>query len=81
MSISTLSQSAAQEIANAVDLNETQIREIIETSMIKLLTEFNTECKSAINLCCSADQDTAHKLEEEIQKRRQNLIANLSSLR
>lgn len=81
MSIKQLSQMAALKITSNQDLNESQVTKIIEEAMLDLMKEIDAASQSAINHCCSADQDMAHKLKEEFNKGQQSLIASLSSLR
>lgn len=60
---------------------EREARKIIEDAMGKAIKEACAVSKQVIAECCSADQDMAHKLNEEIKLARKALIANLNSLR
>jgi hypothetical protein len=60
---------------------ERKARKIIEQAMVDAVHEACSASKSAISQCCSADQDLAHKLNDEIQRSRDVLVANLNSLR
>jgi hypothetical protein len=63
------------------DQNKEEAAKIIEEAIIKTVHEFCDSSAQAINECCSADQDKAHKLNEELKLARKAIIANLSSLR
>lgn len=60
---------------------EEQARKIIEKAMTNAVHEVCTASEQVINQCCSADQDMAHKLNDEIKLAREALLANLNSLR
>lgn len=60
---------------------EIAARKIIEEAMGKAIKETCAVSKEVINQCCSADQDLAHKLSDEIKLARNALMANLNSLR
>jgi hypothetical protein len=60
---------------------EIEARKIIEDAMGKAIKEACAVSKQVVAECCAADQDMAHKLNEEIKLARKALIANLNSLR
>jgi hypothetical protein len=60
---------------------EKKASKIIEDAMVSAIKETCAVSKQVVAECCSADQDMAHKLNEEIKLARKALIANLSSLR
>lgn len=60
---------------------EKEARKIIEQAMVDAVHEACTVSRNAISVCCSADQDMAHKLNEQIKRSRNALIANLNSMR
>ena len=60
---------------------EKEARQIIEDAMGQAIKEACAVSKKVVTECCTADQDMAHKLNEEIKLARKALIANLSSLR
>ncbi|MDJ0881349.1 MAG: hypothetical protein QNJ56_06825 [Gammaproteobacteria bacterium] len=63
------------------DKEKNQAAKIIEQAIIQTVNEFCDTSSKAVDQCCSADQDKAHKLNEEIELARTAIIANLSSLR
>lgn len=58
-----------------------EVSQIIETALEQSIRSTNERCIEAVNICCSADQDLAHKIAEELRRKETALIANLSSLR
>jgi hypothetical protein len=60
---------------------EQKARKIIEDAMGDVIHEVCAVSEKVISQCCTADQDMAHKLNEEMKLARNALIANLSSLR
>ncbi len=57
------------------------VSQIIEAALEQSIRSTNERCIEAVNICCSADQDLAHKIAEELRRKETALIANLSSLR
>ena len=58
-----------------------KITKVIEKALIDSVLETCQSSSLAINHCCSADQDMAHKLNAEIERSKVALIANLTSFR
>lgn len=54
---------------------------IIEQAVIKVALDIRSQCVDLAKGYEGADQDTAHKIAEEIRRTNNALIANLSSLR
>ena len=63
------------------DEQEKQVRQLIETAMSDTAVEMTRNSSEVIKLYCSADQDLAHKLNQEMELAKTALIANLTSLR
>ena len=66
---------------NWTDEEKQEAARIIESAILKTVNEFCDHSSQEISRCCSADQDKAHKLTEELKLARNAIIANLSSLR
>ncbi len=66
---------------NWTDKEKDQAAKIIEQAIMKTVNEFCDTSSKTVSRCCSADQDKAHKLQEEIELARNAIIANLSSFR
>lgn len=86
MSLSENTDSAVGKIKEAISvpLTEEQTRQVtkaVEKALIDTVLETCQSSSQAIIRCCSADRDMAHKLNEEIERGKEALIANLSSLR
>ena len=58
-----------------------EARRIIETAMSDAVHHASSEHERVVAHCCSADQDMAHKLSEELGRAREALLANLISMR
>lgn len=86
MSFRTRSEEAAKEVLKSLgatpdEAGHNAIIGAIEKAIIEAVAEANQQCTQVAMKCCSADQDTAHKIASEIERKHQSLIANLSSLR
>jgi len=57
------------------------ISKVIEKAMIDSIKRTHKSGTEAINHCCSADQDLAHKIRGELELSKQLIITNLSGLR
>jgi hypothetical protein len=66
---------------NWSEAQEEQARKIIEIAIGDVIHEVCAVSEKVISQCCSADQDMAHKLNDEMKLARNALIANLNSLR
>ena len=67
--------------ANLREEEERKVADVIERAIVDAVLAGARESRSAAVACCSADQDMAHKLAEEIERANNALIANLSALR
>ena len=84
MSIKRLADTAANEIlALATDgTNDTvMVSKIIEKALLKVMQETRKGGVEVVNICCSADQDLAHKITDGLRQKENTLIANLMALR
>ena len=84
MSISELADSAAKEIVTSLGGGEDDTKnasQIIEKALISVMKDMRSQYVDVVNVCCSADQDLAHKISRELQNKETALIANLSSMR
>ena len=86
MSIKVKANAAIQDLENLLaekwtDSQEQSARKIIETAMLDAINEMCKHSAKAVNLCCSADQDMAHKINEELQRTKYAVLANLNSMR
>lgn len=86
MSLSENAQAAIIRIQDAlsVTLSEEENRIVaksIEQAMIDAIHEVSRASADAVGVCCTPDRDMAAKLNEQIERNKKALIANLSSLR
>ena len=64
--------------------DEKQVKEVsaaIEKAVIGAVLEEASRCATVAKTHCSAEKDIAHKIETEIRRANEVLIANLSSMR
>ncbi len=86
MNIRDRAESTAKSVCEALhakpsaDLQK-QVADLIERALADATIKHSEECAKVIMGCCSADQDLAHKIAEEIRRKNTALIANLSSMR
>lgn len=86
MSISERSDATADAIFAALQLTPTEaqargVRELIEQALVNATLEAGEHATQAVVACCSPDLDLAHKMSEEIRRRQQVIVTNLSSMR
>lgn len=84
MSLHKLAEETAREIIQTLGHDTGRLHEVsavVESALKKAIQGTNEECVKAVNFCCSADRDLAHKIAEELRRKEVALIANLSSLR
>ena len=86
MKLSQNSEAAVRKIQETLsdsltDEQSRMITKVIEKALIDSVLETCQSSSRAVNRCCSADQDMAHKLNEEIERSKVALIANLTSFR
>jgi hypothetical protein len=67
--------------AGWTEKDKKEAAKIIEAAILNTVHEFCDTSARTINECCSADQDKAHKLNQELKQIREAIITNLSSLR
>ena len=87
MSLEATAQKAAQRIDDALDdydLSDQQkadILKIIGKSLVRAADELTEVHREATVVCCGHEADLAHKIEEEVERKKTALIANLMALR
>ena len=85
MNLEKLSKRVTQEMDKAlsdlpVDEKET-ILEIVQQAMLDASSRTHREMKETAVICCGAEADLVHKIQEQMDKKRDMLIANLSAMR
>ena len=87
MSLEKTALKAAKKIDHALadyDLSDEQkadIMRIIGHSLIKTAEEMTEAHHQATVVCCGPEADLAHKIEEEVERKKKALISNLMALR
>jgi hypothetical protein len=87
MALSKTAAKAAKKIDKALknyDLSEAEkaeILNIIGKSLVKTVEEATEYHQAATVACCGPDADMAHKIAEEVELKKNALIANLMALR
>ena len=81
----------AQEAVNSIsallsgyglsDPEKLDILKIVESSLIKTVEETTADNLKAASICCGHEADLAHKIQEEMNRKRDALISNLMALR
>ena len=86
MNLTKVAHRAATDATNAINasLSEAEVEQVaaiiagaMESAVLEASEQHSTVCHS----CLSHDQDLAHKIQKEIERKKIGLIANLSSLR
>ena len=67
--------------ADLSDADRAAILKIVGKALLDASAQPHEECKEAAKICCGPEADLAHKIQEQMDKKRAMLIANLSSMR
>ena len=86
MNLTEVAHRAATDAVNAIgaSLSEAEVEQvstIIAKAMESAVLEASEQHSTVCDTCLSHDQDLAHKIQREIERKKIGLIANLSSLR
>jgi hypothetical protein len=85
MNLEKLSKRVTQELDVALsDLQQgerEEILEIVQRAMTDASSRTHRELKKTAIVCCGPEADLAHKIQEQMDKKRDMLIANLSAMR
>lgn len=84
MSLDRLANKATTEILallNGDEQKASQVTKIIEAALVDAINDTSLACHKAVNMCCSADQDMAHKIRDEMERKTQLLTTKLMSMR
>lgn len=75
---------AAIDAAISVDLpasDRAAIQKIIQETLRDATNHTQLHCKEAVVFCCGPEADLAHKIQVEMDKKRDMLVANLMAMR
>jgi hypothetical protein len=86
MNLEKLSNRVTQELDSALsaDLPAAEreaILDIVRRAMLDSSNRTTREMKETAVVCCGPEADLAHKMQEEMDKKRTMLIANLTAMR
>jgi hypothetical protein len=84
MSMDSLADKATNEIFDLLSGDREkagEVKKIVEAVLAEAINDTSLGCHEAVNVCCSADQDMAHKIRGEMERKTQLLISNLMSMR
>jgi hypothetical protein len=87
MALEKTARKAATKIDAALsdyNLSESEkdaILKIIEKSLIRTVEETTDTHRQATVICCGPEADLAHKIQEEVERKKNLLISNLMALR
>ena len=86
MNLEKLSQRVKQELDTALSANlpaaeREEILDIVRRAMLDASSRTHREMKETAVVCCGPEADLAHKIQEQMDKKRNMLVANLSAMR
>ena len=86
MDLAALSDRVTQALDNAIaaDLPAEErdaILKIVQQAVLDASSRTHEELKEAAVVCCGPEADLAHKIQEQMDKKRDMLIANLMAMR
>ncbi len=86
MNLEKLSKRVTQELNTALaeDLPAAEreaILDIVQRAMLDSARRTHREMKDTAVVCCGPEADLAHKIQEQMEKKRNILIANLTAMR
>ena len=85
MNLENLTQRVTQELDTALsDLpvrEKEEILRIVQRAMLDTSRRTHREMKATAVVCCGPEADLAHKIQEQMDQKRDMLIANLSAMR
>lgn len=86
MNLEELSKRVMKELDNALAADfpakeRDAISKIVQRAMLDAASRTHREMKETAVVCCGPEADLAHKIEEQMEKKRSMLIANLMAMR
>ena len=86
MDLAKLSDRVTQSLDEAISADlpaaeRDEILKIVQQAIVDASQRMHKECKEAAVICCGPEADLAHKIQEQMDKKREMLIANLMSMR
>jgi hypothetical protein len=86
MNLAKLSQRVSQDLESALsdDMPEEEraaILKIVQQAMLDASSRTHREMKDTAVFCCGPEADLVHKIQNEMDKKRDMLVANLMAMR
>ena len=86
MDMAKLTERAAAAIDAAISVklpasDRAAIQNIIQETLRDAADHTQSQCKEAVVFCCGPEADLAHKIQAEMDKKRDMLVANLMAMR
>jgi hypothetical protein len=86
MNLEKLSSRVSQELDSALSADvpaaeREAILDIVRRAMLDSSSRTTREMKETAVVCCGPEADLAHKIQEQMEKKRDMLIANLKAMR
>ena len=86
MGLALLSQQTTRKICEALGeqpdkARHDQIAKIVDNALLQAASRVQNEYREAAVICCGHEADMAHKIAEEMERKRIALVANLASMR
>ena len=86
MDLAKLSDRVAQSLDEAISADlpaaeRDEILKIVQQAILDASKRMHKECEDAAVICCGPEADLAHKIQEQMDKKRDMLIANLMAMR
>jgi hypothetical protein len=86
MNLVKLSKRVTQELDNALSddmptVERDAILKIVQQAMLDASSRTHRELKETAVVCCGPEADLAHKIQNEMDKKRDMLVANLVAMR
>ena len=86
MDLAALSERITQDLCNAVSVDlaaedRAAISGVVRKALLDVSGRTHEAYKDVAVICCGPEADLAHKMQEEMDKKRDMLIANLMAMR
>ncbi len=86
MDLAKLTNRVGKDLDDAISSNLTTaerdaVMKIVQAALVDATGHTHTESKKTAIACCGHEADLAHKIQEELDKKRDMLITNLKSMR
>lgn len=86
MNLEELSNRVARELDKALaddlpSVEREEILDIVRRAMLDSAKRTHREMKDTAVVCCGPEADLAHKIQEQMEKKRELLVSNLMAMR